>query len=122
VIAVTCRNGEHFSIDPSSIERIETDPDTVVYLVDGTKYVVDESFDEVLRRVRDHRAAFVAASMQLTRTTTRSLHPSAGGRGRQRRDDGGSPPPVRLERRRYSRDGAAPGTSPDPDQPGSDEG
>ena len=123
MIAVTCRNGEHFSVDPSSIERVETDPDTVVYLVDGTKYVVDESFDEVLRRVRDHRAAFVAASMQLTRTTTRSQHPSTfTGRGNQRRDDGGGPPPVRLERRRYSRDGAARGTSPAPDQPGSDEG
>jgi uncharacterized protein YlzI (FlbEa/FlbD family) len=42
VIAVTCRNGEQFSIDPSSIERIETDPDTVVHLVDGRKYVIDE--------------------------------------------------------------------------------
>ena len=41
MIAVTCRNGEQFSIDPSSIERIETDPDTVVHLVDGRKYVID---------------------------------------------------------------------------------
>ena len=43
MIAVTCRNGEHFSVDPLHIERIETSPDTVIHLVDGTKYVVDLS-------------------------------------------------------------------------------
>ncbi|MDP9392724.1 MAG: flagellar FlbD family protein, partial [Actinomycetota bacterium] len=44
MIAVTCRNGEHFSVDPDAIERVETDPDTVIHLVDGRKYVVAESF------------------------------------------------------------------------------
>ena len=28
MIAVTCRNGEHFSVDPDAIERVETDPDS----------------------------------------------------------------------------------------------
>jgi flagellar protein FlbD len=108
VIAVTCRNGERFSVDPSSIERIETDPDTVVYLVDGTKYVINEGFEEVLRRVRDQRAAFVAASHQLTRTATRSLHPSKViGRSRDS-TDAGNLSPVRLERRQYARDDSAP--------------
>jgi uncharacterized protein YlzI (FlbEa/FlbD family) len=89
VIAVTCRNGEHFSVDPVSIERVETDPDTVVHLVDGTKYVVTETFDELLDSIRDHRAALVVASMQLTRTSTRSSSPAAvrpRGRGDVRRD------------------------------------
>jgi uncharacterized protein YlzI (FlbEa/FlbD family) len=120
VIAVTCRNGEHFSVDPQSIERIETDPDTVVFLVDGTKYVVSQSFDDLLRAVRDHRAAFVAASMQLTRTPTRSLHPSNVSGRRNRPDVDDDPPPVRLERRRYSRDDAAPHPVGDTD-PGTDE-
>jgi uncharacterized protein YlzI (FlbEa/FlbD family) len=61
VIAVTCRNGEHFSIDPDAIERVETRNDTVVHMVDGSKYVVDVSLDELVVAVRDHRAAgFVA--------------------------------------------------------------
>ena len=42
MIAVTCRNGEHFSVDPVAIERVEAEPDTVLHLVDGTKYVVTE--------------------------------------------------------------------------------
>jgi uncharacterized protein YlzI (FlbEa/FlbD family) len=65
VIAVTCRNGEHFSVDPLHIERVETDPDTVVHLVDGTKYVVDQSFDDLLRTISDHRATALVAQKQL---------------------------------------------------------
>jgi flagellar protein FlbD len=65
VIAVTCRNGEHFSVDPLHIERVETDPDTVVHLVDGTKYVVDQSFDDLLRAISDHRASVLVAQKHL---------------------------------------------------------
>ena len=61
MIAVTCRNGEHFSVDPVSIERVETDPDTVIHLVDGTKYVVTETFDDLLLVIRDHRATVTVA-------------------------------------------------------------
>jgi flagellar protein FlbD len=65
VIAVTCRNGEHFSVDPLTIERVETDPDTIIYLADGTKYVVDQTFDQLLRTVSDHRATMLVAQKQL---------------------------------------------------------
>jgi uncharacterized protein YlzI (FlbEa/FlbD family) len=65
VIAVTCRNGEHFSVDPLHIERVETDPDTVIHLVDGTKYVVDQPFDDLLRTISDHRATVLVAQKQL---------------------------------------------------------
>src|SRR3712207_78010 len=65
VIAVTCRNGEHFSVDPVSIERVETDPDTVIHLVDGTKYVIDQTFDQLMRTIRDHRATVLVAQKRL---------------------------------------------------------
>jgi flagellar protein FlbD len=65
VIAVTCRNGEHFSIDPDAIERVETANDTVVHMVDGSKYVIDQPFAELLRAVRDHRAAAWVARIRL---------------------------------------------------------
>jgi uncharacterized protein YlzI (FlbEa/FlbD family) len=65
VIPVTCRNGEHFSVDPDSIERIETVPDTTLVLVDGSHYVVDAGFEELLTAVRDHRAAVVVARGRL---------------------------------------------------------
>ena len=65
MIAVTCRNGEHFSVDPLHIERVENDPDTVIHLVDGTKFVVDLTFDQLLRTISDHRATVLVAQKQL---------------------------------------------------------
>jgi flagellar protein FlbD len=65
VIAVTCRNGEHFSIDPDAIERVEAAGETVVHMVDGSKYVVDQGLDELVAVVRDHRAAAFVARTRL---------------------------------------------------------
>ncbi len=65
MIAVTCRNGEHFAVDPLHIERVETGSDTVIHLVDGTKYVVDQTFDELLRTISDHRATVLVSQKQL---------------------------------------------------------
>ena len=67
MIAVTCRNGEHFFVDPLSIERVETDPDTVIILVDGTKYVVKETVDELLGEIREFRASILATSYEMDR-------------------------------------------------------
>jgi uncharacterized protein YlzI (FlbEa/FlbD family) len=65
MIAVNCRNGEHFSVDPESIERVETTPDTVVHLVDGTKYVISETLDQLLRAIRDHRATVLVVRQRM---------------------------------------------------------
>ena len=53
MIAVTCRNGEHFTIDPGEIERIETVPDTVVHLVGGRTYVLAGSLEVVVTAVAE---------------------------------------------------------------------
>jgi uncharacterized protein YlzI (FlbEa/FlbD family) len=65
VIAVTCRNGEHFTLDPDAIQRVESGGDTTVILDDGTKFVVGQSIDELVVIVRDHRAAAVSARRRL---------------------------------------------------------
>ena len=103
MIAVTCRNGEHFSVDPDAIERVETDPDTVIHLVDGTKYVVAETFDDLLRTIQAHRAVTVVAQQHLTD----GLPPE--------------PPPFRVERRQFSRDGDGTARPPAVVPPGRDE-
>ena len=48
MIRVTRLNGERFALNPDLIERVEGHPDTVAFLVDGTKYVVKESVDDWL--------------------------------------------------------------------------
>ncbi|MFD2093564.1 flagellar FlbD family protein [Blastococcus deserti] len=97
MIAVTCRNGEHFTLDPGHIERVECDPDTVIHLVDGTKYVVSDSLDRLLLTIRDHRAAALFLQKRLAGGTAELAdHASTV------RDSA-----LRVERRQYRRDGDA---------------
>ena len=65
MIAVTCRNGEHFTLNPDTIERVEDDGDTILFLEDGTKFVIGQTIDDLVRIVRDHRAAQVSARRRL---------------------------------------------------------
>ncbi len=67
MIRVTRLNGERFALNPDLIERVEAHPDTVAFLVDGTKYVVRESVDEVLQEIREYRAAILATSYEMDR-------------------------------------------------------
>ena len=73
MISVTCLNGEHFPVDADLIERVESRPDTTVFLVDGAHYVVAESVDHVLRAVRGHRAALLVAAQRMERGGTPAL-------------------------------------------------
>ena len=65
MIAVTCRDGEHVSLEPDAIERVEHDVHTVVILGNGTKFVVGQTIDDLVRIVRDHRAAQVSARRRM---------------------------------------------------------
>jgi flagellar protein FlbD len=67
VIRVTRLNGEQFALNPDLIERVEAHPDTVAFLVDGTKYVVKETVDEVLQEIREYRAGILATSYEMDR-------------------------------------------------------
>ena len=67
MIRVTRLNGERFALNPDLIERVEAHPDTVAFLVDGTKYVVKESVDEVLTEIREYRAGILATSYEMDR-------------------------------------------------------
>ncbi|HEU5474220.1 MAG TPA: flagellar FlbD family protein [Actinophytocola sp.] len=49
-------NGQPFALNPDLLERAESTPDTVITLLNGAKYVVAQSLDELAMLVRDHRA------------------------------------------------------------------
>ncbi len=76
MIRVTRLNGEQFALNPDLIERVEAHPDTVAFLVDGTKYVVKETVDEVLHEIREYRAGILATSYEMDRGEYRA--PSRG--------------------------------------------
>jgi flagellar protein FlbD len=65
MIILTRLNGEQFAVNCDLVERVDAHPDTVLTLVDGTKYIVAESLTEVVGRVRDFRAGVLARSAEL---------------------------------------------------------
>ena len=72
MIRVTRLNGERFALNPDLVERVEGHPDTVVFLVDGTRYLVTESVEEVLVEIREYRASILATAYEMDRGTYRS--------------------------------------------------
>jgi len=68
VIHLTRLNGQGFVLNPDLILRAETTPDTVVTLVDGTRYLVEEPIDVLAERVLRYRASVVAVARELTAT------------------------------------------------------
>ena len=62
MVTLTRMTGAQFALNPDLIERVDCTPDTVITLVDGTKYIVLESLAEVVAAVRDYRAAVIGAA------------------------------------------------------------
>ncbi|MCU1636126.1 MAG: flagellar protein FlbD, partial [Cryobacterium sp.] len=48
MIVLTRLNESQFAINPDLIERISENPDTTLVMIDGAKYIVTESMDEVI--------------------------------------------------------------------------
>jgi len=65
VILVTRINGAVFALNPDLVERADCTPDTVITLVDGTKYVIAESVPEFIDSVRHYRASLIAQASRL---------------------------------------------------------
>ena len=60
MIVVTRLNGPQFGVNPDLLQRIDSAPDTILTLIDGTKYIVAESMDEVIALVNEHRSQLLA--------------------------------------------------------------
>jgi flagellar protein FlbD len=69
VILLTRLNGPVFALNPDLIERADCTPDTVITLVDGTKYLVAESLPELVTLIRQYRASIVADAQHLVGAT-----------------------------------------------------
>lgn len=84
MIPLTRLNGDPVAINPDRIERAEVTPDVVLTMTDGTKYVVAESLDELIDRIRLFRASILALSQQFV------VDADSGDAGRLRLVRGGS--------------------------------
>ena len=92
MILLTRLNGPVFALNPDLVERADCTPDTVVTLVDGTKYLIAESLPELVALIRQYRAQVVVDAQQLVGQTSTERAESA-------RDGADETNVVRLHRR-----------------------
>jgi flagellar protein FlbD len=57
MIVVTRFSGPAVALNCDLIERVEANPDTVLTMFDGSRYVVRESVSEVVEKIRAFRAS-----------------------------------------------------------------
>lgn len=62
MIPLTRPTGAVFALNPDLVERIDSGLDTVITLVDGTKYLVRETVEEITAAIVDYRAGVLAAA------------------------------------------------------------
>ena len=60
MIVVTRLNGSRFAVNPDLVERVQASPDTTIIMVDGARFVVTESIDELIEKVVAFRARVLA--------------------------------------------------------------
>jgi len=60
MITLTRLTGAPFALNPDLVERVDCTPDTVITLVDGTKYLVSETLQEVSDTILGYRASIIA--------------------------------------------------------------
>lgn len=75
MITLTRLSGSVFVLNSDLIERIDATPDSVVTLIDGKKYVVSESLDQIIDAVRLYRSQVITLSAQIADIPVRVPEP-----------------------------------------------
>ena len=65
MIIVSRLNGHEFALNAARIEKVEETPDTVITLIDGTKFVIEESVNTVIERIRIYHASIIVAAEEM---------------------------------------------------------
>lgn len=97
MIIVTRLNGPEFAINPDLLQRIDSTPDTILTLVDGTKYIVQESMSQVIELITTYRATLVARAQDVQQSLGLRSAPDLAD---EEYDDVPLAPPVQLHPRR----------------------
>ncbi|MEP7764591.1 flagellar FlbD family protein [Sanguibacter sp. 25GB23B1] len=74
MIVVTRLNGPPFAVNPDLVQRIDSAPDTILTLVDGTKYIVEESMADVITSINEHRSRMIARAQEIQREDSDHHH------------------------------------------------
>jgi flagellar protein FlbD len=65
MIILTKLNNSRFAVNPDLVERIHSNPDTTLTLVDGTTHIVTESMSEVIDLIAQYRAKVISIARSM---------------------------------------------------------
>jgi flagellar protein FlbD len=68
MVPLTRLTGVQFALNPDLIERVDCTPDTVITLVDGTKYLVQETLGDIVSIILEYRAQILVLAGTLERS------------------------------------------------------
>ena len=63
MIEITKLNGQSFLVNENLIETVESNPDTVIIMANGRKFVVQESINEVMRKCNERFASLSGSEL-----------------------------------------------------------
>jgi flagellar protein FlbD len=66
MIVVTRLNLTRFAVNPDLIERVQASPDTMIIMVDGARFVVQETMDELIAQITDFRARVLHTALRMS--------------------------------------------------------
>ncbi|WCD92866.1 flagellar FlbD family protein [Microbacterium sp. nov. GSS16] len=69
MIVVTRLNRSRFAVNPDLIERVQESPDTTIVMVDGARFVVRETMEELIGQITAFRAKVLAQASRLSAAT-----------------------------------------------------
>lgn len=78
MIVVTRLNESRFAVNPDLIERIHASPDTTLVMVDGAKYIVTETMEEVIEMIAGYRAYVLNLAREMPAAIYQHGHPQLG--------------------------------------------
>ena len=78
MIVVTRLNESRFAVNPDLIERIHASPDTTLVMVDGAKYIVTETMEEVIEMIAAYRAYVLNLARDMPAAVYQHGHPQLG--------------------------------------------
>jgi len=79
MIILTKLNNSRFAVNPDLVERIHSNPDTTLTLVDGTTHIVTESMTEVIDLIAAYRAKVISIARSMEPREARPVRASGSG-------------------------------------------
>ncbi|NFT47195.1 endoflagellar protein [Clostridium botulinum] len=64
MIQLTGMNREGFTLNAEHIEKIEQVPESLITLVNGKKYIVTETPDEIIEKVKKYKSDIITLGIQ----------------------------------------------------------